>query len=202
MRLYTSFCLTLILIFGACNNPATSSPTVSNTSSPTVPNPERSTPQVTHPDSEYLTFGKIFKVESPQPLSFDNPHQVAQHAFFRCSQGQTKQLLTEMGHVEKDEDLGKSFLTFLDVFCPDLERFKNKDVYLKFHGYFVNKPTTVWYYYLVDDKGKHIEHDSWISVHRSRANGQCALTGIFLYEPEEGTPSMPKNLITSKDEIK
>jgi len=107
-----------------------------------------------------------------------------------------------MGHVEKDADLGKAFLTFLDVFCPDLERFKNKDIHLKFHGYFENEPTTVWYYYLVDAKGKRIEHDSWLSVHRSRANGQCALTGIFLYEPDEGTPSMPKYLITSKDQIR
>jgi hypothetical protein len=194
MRHYSSLCLTLILIFLACNNPSTSSPTVSN--------PEGSTPQVTHPDSDYLTFGKIFKVEPPAQFSFNNPHQVAQHAFFRCSQGQAKELVAEMGHVEKDVDLGKAFLTFLDVFCPDLERFRNQDVYLKFHGYFINKPTTVWYYYLVDAKGRHIEHDSWISLHRSRATGQCALTGIFLFEPKEGTPLMPKNLITSTDQIK
>jgi hypothetical protein len=154
------------------------------------------------PDSVYLNFGKIFKVAVPRPLSFSNPHDVAQYAVYRCSQGETKQLLAEMEHVEKDIALGKAFITFIREFGPDLERYKGKPIYLKFHGYFINQPTTVWYYYLVDEKGNHLEHDPWISIHRSRSTGMCALTGIFLYEPEDGTPSMPKGLITSEKELK
>ena len=106
--------------------------------------------QTATPDSVYLTFGKVFRAESIPAISFSNPHQVAQYAFFRCSHGQTKQLLREMGHVESDADLGKAFLTFLQEFGPDFERFKGETIYLKFHGYFVNKATSVWYYYLVN----------------------------------------------------
>jgi hypothetical protein len=84
----------------------------------------------------------------------------------------------------------------------DLERFKGQTIYLRFHGYFVNKATSVWYYYLVNKDGLHLPHDPWISVHRSIRTGQCALTGIFLYDAKEGTPPMPKNLITSNDQIK
>lgn len=153
--------------------------------------------QTITPDSAYLTFGKIFRAESPSSLSFSNPHQVAQYAFFRCSNGQTKQLLREMGHVETDSDLGKAFLTFLGDFGPGLERFKGQTIYLQFQGYAVNKTTTVWYYYLVNKAGTHLPHDPWISVHRSSSTGQCALTGIFLYDPKDGTPPMPKDLITS-----
>ena len=154
------------------------------------------------PDSVYLTFGKIFRVESIPAISFSNPHQVAQYAFFRCSHGQTKRLLREMGHVESDADLGKAFRTFLDEFGPDLEQFKGQTIYLKFHGYFMNKATSVWYYYLVNKDGLHLPHDPWISVQRSTRTGRCALTGIFLYDPKDGTPPMPKNLITSNDQIK
>jgi len=158
--------------------------------------------QVRTPDSVYLTFGKIFRAESIPSPSFSNPHHIAQYAFFRCSNGQTKQLLREMGHVETDADLGKAFLTYVREFGPDLEQFKRQAIYLKFHGYFVNKTITVWYYYLVKKDGAHLAHDPWISVHRSNTTGQCALTGIFLYDPRDGTPTMPKNLITSNDNIK
>jgi hypothetical protein len=153
--------------------------------------------QITTPDSVYLTFGKIFRAELPPSLSFSNPHQVAQYAFFRGSKGQTKQLLREMGQVETDADLGKAFRTFLEEVGPDLIQFKGQTIYLQFYGYAMNKATTLWYYYLVSKDGTHLPHDPWITIHRSPATGQCALTGISLYDPKDGTPAMPKDLVTS-----
>jgi len=150
-------------------------------------------------DSVYLTFGKVFKVENPSQMSFFNPHKVAQYSFFKCSQGQTNELLNEMTHVEKDTALGESFLTFLREFGPDVEHYKNETVYLKFHGYWKNETTTVWYYYLANESGTLLEHNPWISLHRSIETGRCALTGIFLYYPDEDIDnSMPNNIITDK----
>jgi hypothetical protein len=149
-------------------------------------------------DSEYLTFGKIFKVEDPPQMSFFNPHKVAQYAFFSCSQGKTNELLIEMAHVEKDIKLGRAFITYIQEFGQDLERYKDETIYLKFHGYMKNKTTTVWYYYLTDEKGQNFEYSPWISLHRSTKTGRCALTGIFLvYDDEYFDTTMPNDIITS-----
>jgi TPR repeat protein len=145
------------------------------------------------PDSAYFAFNKMFPVEKPSPMSFFSPHKVAQYASFKCSHGATDELLNEMKHVEKDTALGETFLSNLQLFGPDLERYENDRIYLAFYSYAKNRDVSVWYYYLVNEKGEFLEHKPWISLHRSNETGRCALTGIF-----EGTDDlMPAGVITN-----
>lgn len=149
-------------------------------------------------DRSFLTFGKYFEVKEHSSLDFLNPHEVAAHAVWMSSQGQAKELLLQMPHVETDLGLGEAFVTFLKVFGPDLEQFRNDSLKLKFHAYTLNDDTSVWYYYLFNVDGCQLEHTPWVSLHRSRSTGRCALTGIFLYDPEIGEPgAIPSGLITT-----
>jgi hypothetical protein len=150
------------------------------------------------PDSAFYQFGKTFPVEIPNNLDIHNPHKVAQYSVFLLEQGRTEELLKQIGHVEKDEQLGQSFITFLREFGPDLARYKDKNILLKFSGVNAGKDTSVWYYYLVDNKGNYLDDKSWISLHRSNTDGRCALTGIFLNLPEYGEAvTMPGDILKS-----
>ncbi|MCX5727221.1 MAG: hypothetical protein NT030_08730, partial [Candidatus Saganbacteria bacterium] len=143
-------------------------------------------------------FGNILVAEKPNNLSQNNPHQVAQYSIYLCKEGNTAKAIKIFGHVEKDARLGEDFLAFISEFGPDLESYKGKPLFLKFHGYSSGDATSVWYYYLVDRKGNNLLNNSWISIHRSRTNRKCALTGIFLNLPGEAVWKMPRNLQTSK----
>ena len=150
-------------------------------------------------DSEYFSFGAILSVERPEALDMTNPHHIAQYSVHLCRQGQTTKMVQEIGHVEDDKDLGEAFLTFLRDFGPDLEKFKDKDLCLKFHGYKAGKDTSVWYYYLSTPQGNLLERKPFITLHRSNQSKMCALTGIFmaLTDDEDETP-MPDDLRTGR----
>ncbi len=178
--------LTLCAAILGCSKSTDSSPDAATTSE-----------RIDQNDLPFLKFGSVLAARSPEALDFTNPHHVARHAIFKCRQGRTEQLLAEMGHVEEDPDLGKAFITFLGEFGPDLEQFKDRDLHLKFHGYDLKEATSVWYYYLVTADGTLLEHKPWVSVHRSRTSGKCALTGIFLHDPELPESPMPDELVTS-----
>jgi len=146
------------------------------------------------PESTYVEANQLIKVERPNVLDRTNPHQVAGFSVELCRSGATKQLVQELSHVEANQDLGRAFITFINEFGPDLERFKDVDLFLKFEGYKDGSNTSVWYYYLVNSNAGQIEHRPWISVHRSKHDGNCALTGIFLNDSDEVT-EMPPDLI-------
>lgn len=143
------------------------------------------------PDAGYFQFGLTFKAEPQPQLDRTNPHQVASHVVFFCQSGATERLLKEFNHVEEDAKLGASFRTFIREFGPGLETFKGSPLGLKFEGYQDGKETSVWYYYLVSPDGKNLEHQPWVSLHRSKRNGRCALTGIFLNADGEEPAEMP-----------
>jgi hypothetical protein len=150
------------------------------------------------PDAAYYQFGEKFAVQIPDDFSKYDPHQVAQYSVYLIKEGRTEELLKQIGHVEKDQALGNSFITFLREFGPDLERYKGKNISLKFEGVKEEQDTSVWYYYLVDEQGNTLDDKSWVSLHRSRVDGRCALTGIFLNLPEFGEPDyMPEGLMKS-----
>jgi hypothetical protein len=159
--------------------------------------PHEITAQSFNPDSDYFSFGKILKVERLASLDLENPHQVAQYSIYLFKEGETERVIKGIGHVEKDIELGRSFNTFVREFGPDLERFKGKSLYLKFEGYREGKDTSVWYY-LVNARGKRLIRGSWISLHRSKTDGRCALTGIFLNTPDNEISRMPKGLKRSE----
>ena len=148
--------------------------------------------------AQYFSFGAILRVEKPEALDKTNPHHIAQYSVHLCKQGQTSKMIQEIGHVETDTELGEAFLTFFKEFGLDLERFNNRDLGLKFHGYKAGKETTVWYYYLSDPQGRLLDRKPWISLHRSNRDKRCALTGIFLNLPGEEESPMPDGLKTSK----
>lgn len=149
------------------------------------------------PDADYFQFGRVIKVEQPGIFDRTDPHQIASYSVFLCQSGETKKLLEKFDHVEEDKALGDSFQTFVGEFGPDLEAFKDRTLYLKFHGYFDGKQTSVWYYYLTDRNGEPLARRPWVSLHRSKRDGRCALTGIFVNKPGEDAADMPKNLKTS-----
>jgi hypothetical protein len=189
----TTFILFLATVLAACgqmNVQATQTLSPISTAPTAIVNAQ--------PDSTYYQFGKIFPVEMPKDLDIYNPHQVAQYSVLLLEQGRTEELLNQIGHVEKDAQLGQSFLTFLREFGPDLVRYKGKNIFLKFEGMHAGKDTSIWYYYLVDNKGNYLDDKSWISLHRSNADGRCALTGIFLNLPEFGEAvTMPGDILKS-----
>ena len=149
-------------------------------------------------DSNYFNFGIIIAAEKPNNYSQYNPHQVAQYSIYLCKEGYTAKVIEKIGHVEKDAILGDSLLTFISEFGPDLERFKRKPLFLKFHGYKIGDDTSVWYYYLVDRKGNILINNSFVSIHRSRINHKCALAGIFINLPGGKIVKMPSDLQISK----
>jgi hypothetical protein len=118
-----------------------------------------------------------------------------------CRDGRSKALIEEMGHVQEDAELGKALLTFVKEFGPDLERHRGKELYLKFHGYFLDKDTSVWYYWLTDKAGLPLADSPWVSSRRSLRSERSALTGIFLRETDikDSPGSMPQGLTTALD---
>ena len=160
--------------------------------------------KVAKEDMPHLSFGKAVEAAAQEKLDWKNPHQVTAYAVWMCRQGKTNDLIKEMGHVQEDVELGKALLSFIKEFGPDLERYKNKEVYLKFHGYFLDKDTSVWYYWLTDKAGKNLEHSPWVSTRRSQRTQRCALTGIFLHDPDikDSPGPMPKGLVTSLEKEK
>lgn len=149
-------------------------------------------------DTRDLTFGRIYPISSAK-LKLDNPHASASYAVRQCIAGRGAELAIEMKHVESDPDLGSAFDTFIEVFCPDLERYRpiGSKIALRFDGYALNPTTSVWYYSLTDVSGKPLSGAPWVSLHRSRTSRRCALTGIFLPEGGKAADPMPTDLIRS-----
>ncbi len=125
-------------------------------------------------DAAYLAFGKIIEASGAAKPDWEDPHQVAAYAVGMCRQGNTKGLIKEMGHVQEDADLGKSLLTFVSEFGPDLQRYKDKDVFLEFHGYSLSTDTSIWYYWLTDKSGKVLEDSPWVSAPLVEVASLCA----------------------------
>lgn len=150
-------------------------------------------------DEALLTFGKVIDAVARDKVDWKHPHQVTVHAVEMCRQGKTTDLIKEMGHVQEDVELGKALLTFIKEFGPDLERYKDQEIRVKFHGYFLDKDTSVWYYWLTDNAGRSLEGSPWVSTRRSLRTERCALTGIFLRDPDikDSPGPMPKGLVTS-----
>ena len=166
----------------------------------TAPHDNRPPSALFPPDTDFVGRDGLVPIAVPTAFQYTNPHHVAQYAVFMCMQGKTAQLLREMGHVEKDQELGRAFLTFLREFGPDLERFKGRNLHLKFQGYAPGGDTSVWYYTLVTADGKSLERKPWISLHRSKKSGKCALTGIFLNAEGDEVQKIPDGLVTSAKE--
>jgi hypothetical protein len=146
------------------------------------------------PDSTYLEFGRVYEVEVPQVFSQKNPHQVVQYSVYMCRGGLTDRLLQEITHVEEDTALGNAFVSFVRDFGPALELFKDSSLWLRFEAYADYEDVSVWYYYLVDSTGNCLARNPWVSLHRSRSNGKCALTGIFVNLPDEELMDIPGGL--------
>ena len=158
-------------------------------------------PKIDGKDRQYLEFGKVLPAQAYADPDFTNPHITVAHAVHRCSRGETLSLLKQMPHVEQDETLGRAFVTFVKEFGPDLERYRDRRVWLRFRAYDLNDATSVWYYYLADSEWRNLPHSPWVSLHRSRSTGLCALTGIFLHDPELGElRDMPQGLVTELPE--
>ena len=160
--------------------------------------------KVAKEDTPYLSFGKVVEAAAQKKLDWKDPHQVTAYAVWMCRQGRTIELIKEMGHVQEDVELGKVLLSFIKEFGPGLERYKNKAVYLKFHGYFLGEDTSIWYYWLTDQSGRNLEDSPWVSTRRSERTQRCALTGIFLYDRDiKNSPGpMPEGLVTSLEKEK
>ncbi|NLI97202.1 hypothetical protein GX441_00900 [bacterium] len=149
------------------------------------------------PDSEYLYYGETFRVESPTNFNVKNPHHVAQYSVCMCINGYTNQLLQEITHVERDTEMGNAYVSFVREIGPDLEIYKGVPLLLKFEAYADYRNTediSVWYYYLVDEAGNCLTRKPWVSLHLSRINGNCALTGIFVNLPDEDLMDIPEGL--------
>ena len=137
-------------------------------------------------DWEYIVFGAIFPVKDYPSLDITNPHEVTAYAVWKCCYGQTEDVLSQVPHIEKDDEFGKALITYIESFGPDLEQYRNVELAIKFEGYRLDEDTSVWYYHLTNLDGDLLQHQPWVSSHRSRATQRCALTGIFLYDPNEG----------------
>jgi hypothetical protein len=160
---------------------------------------DSSSAQVNQADVAYLEFGKVIRAETT--TAFDrtnNLHTVAAHAVARCAAGQVSELLEEMPQVETDVDTGSALATFVSEFCPNLTRYDDRTLYLRFEGYRASPTTTDWYYYIVDQTGTQLEGNPWVSLHRSRVTQQTALTGILLPTPGEPQPPLPTDLLRRK----
>jgi len=150
-------------------------------------------------DKVYISFGKVFQVKDYPNIELINPHEVTAYSVWKCSQGQTKDMLSQIPHVEKDYELGKALTSFIEMSGPDLEKYRDIPLSIKFEGYWLNDDSSVWYYYLTDPNGICFPHKPWISSHRSRTTHKCALTGIFLYDPnEEQFDPLPDYIIRTK----
>jgi len=149
-------------------------------------------------DKDYISFGAIFPVKDYPSLDLTNPHKVTAYTIWKCCQGHTEDLLLQVPHVEKNDELGKALTSYIEMFGPDLEQFRNIELAIKFEGYRLDDDTSVWYYYLTDPNGVCLHHLPWVSSHRSRTTQRCALTGIFLYDPNEGiNDPLPNDIIKS-----
>jgi hypothetical protein len=146
------------------------------------------------PDAGYFQFGSVFEVEARRPLDVTNPHQVAGHSVFLCRSGATETLLRDLGPAEGDAKLRAAFVTFVREFGPDLEAFKDSPLALKFEGYRDGRDESIWYYYLVSPEGKNLPRRPWVSLRRSKRDGRCALTGIFLNAEGDEQADMPAGL--------
>lgn len=145
-----------------------------------------------HADQDFLTFGVLLKVEAPSEFSQTNPHHVAQKSVFLCSQGQTNILLD-------NDSFPAEYKMYIQEFGPDLERFHNQELSLRFHGYRRDSEYSLWYYYLLGPDGKQPPGKPWILLYRSKSDKRCALTGIFMNTDGE-IISMPQDLITEASE--
>ena len=191
-----SFIFAVLLFVTACQSRETAKGPIMVNTPTTVspPSPVVTSKSAFAPDDDYLRFGLMFKAESSQDLDKTNPHKVAAYSIFLCQTGATEKLVRELSPVERDRELGASFMTFVREFCPDLEAFKSTPLHLKFAGYQDGEDTSVWYYYLVRPNGKGFAGDPWVSIHRSKHDGNCSLTGIFLNQPGEERVRMPTGL--------
>ncbi len=149
-------------------------------------------------DREYIVFGATFPIKNYLSLDLTNPHKVTAYAIWKCRQGQTDDLLLQVPHVEKKDELGKALTTYVEMLGPDLEQYRNVELAIKFEGYRLDEDTSVWYYHLTKPDGVSLQHQPWVSSHRSRTTRKCALTGIFLYDPnEEINDPLPEGIIRS-----
>ena len=163
-------------------------------------NEDSNNPTIESNDKVYINFGKIFPVKDYPSLDIRNPHEVTSYAIWKCSHGQTKDLLAKVSHVEKDDKFGKALNTYVEMFGPDLEQYRNVELAIKFEGYRLDKDVSIWYYYLTNSNGVCLKHKPWVSSHRSRTTQRCALTGIFLYDPNNGiNDQLPDDILRSSN---
>lgn len=153
---------------------------------------------VIEPDEAYYDFGTVMPVQMPAGFWRYDPHNVAVYSVQLCRQGDTARLLEELPFVEADAAQGEAFARFVELFGPDLERYQGKNLSLRFVGVRQNEEISVWYYALLDEQGQPLDDHSWITVHRSRADGRCALAGVFVNQAGEQPVYMPEELITSR----
>jgi hypothetical protein len=155
-------------------------------------------PGVDRRDLPLLQFGQVFLVPQRATANFYDPHATLVYAIARCISGGTNALLREMSEVEgAKSDLGVALSDFVKEFGPDLQRYKKDRIAVRFLAYRLRETTSVWYYALTDYRGVPLAGRPWLSLHRSRTTGRCALTGIFLSEKGELVDPMPRDLVTS-----
>ena len=161
-------------------------------------NDDSQTATIDPSDMEYISFGEVFPVKDYPSLELTNPHEVSAYAIWKCCQGQTEDLLSQVPHVEKDDQFGKALTTYVEMFGPDLEQYRNVSLAIKFEGYRLDDDSSVWYYHLTNPDGICLQHQPWVSSHRSRTTQRCALTGIFLYDPNENIiDPLPDGIVRS-----
>lgn len=153
---------------------------------------------VVEPDEAYYQFGMVLPVPAPDDLWRVDPHSVAVYSVQLCRQGDTARLLQQLPYVEADPTVGQTWARFVELFGSDLERYRDRNIALRFVGVRQNQEISIWYYALIDDQGEPLDDHSWITVHRSKADGRCALAGVYVNQFGEQPVYMPEDLITSK----
>ncbi len=189
-----ALCLILLPGCRAAAPVATPPATMPTAAAPTAP----SGLTVVEPDEAYYDFGVVLPVQMPDPFWRYDPHSVAVYSVQLCRQGDTARLLEQLRYVEQDAARGEAFARFVEVFGPDLERYQSTKISLRFVGVRQGQEVSVWYYALLDDQGQPLDDHSWLSVHRSKVDGRCALAGVFVNEFGEQPVYMPEDLITSR----
>ena len=183
-----------LAVLSACGSPAP-------TGAPSATVPRRTTTAgltIIEPDEAYYQFGAVLPVQAPVEFWRYDPHNVAQYSTQLCREGRTADLLAQLAYVEDDASVGQSWARFVELFGPDLERYAGCSIGLRFVGVRQNDKISVWYYGLLDEQGQPLDDSSWITVHRSKLDGRCALAGVYVNQFGEQAVYMPEDLITSR----
>ena len=190
--------LTLCLLALAACRAAVPAPTPTPPTPTAAPRPTPADKDVAEPDEFFYHFGLLLPVAGRAEVWRLDPHSTAVYSVWRCAQGDTEALVSELPYAEEDPALGESFGQFVRVFGPDLERYQKRSIALRFVGVKQGRAVSVWYYALLDEQGQPLDDHSWVTVHRSKADGRCALAGIFVNEFGEQPVYLPEDLITSR----